>query len=825
MAAFFALVIAPLLMLAAAFELSREFSRGQELRAAVNRSYETRSQIQSVFSTLQDAETGQRGYVITGDRAFLEPYERALERLEGRERRLAELFEDEPDQLQRLAVLERLYAAKLQEMARILTARDTLGAEAARAAVAAGRGKALMDEIRLLVDEMIRAEAAGLEVRIAEEKRLARNAERAVVALFILMAAAIISAAVLVMRHFLSRRSLLSRMREVAARQQAVLDSATDGIITLNRSGSIESINRAGQRMFGWSAEELLRRDLSTLIELEDGREGAFVARLLGPNETLDGGVSREMTGRRRGDDTFPVEVALSEMELPGENRVVAMIRDISERQRVTRLKEEFVSTVSHELRTPLTSIAGSLGLVTGGAAGEISDRARRLVTIAQTNCQRLVRLINDILDIEKMESGKVRFELKPIPLPEIAARSVEEVRGFADGFGVRLDLRTDGTVPVVRADADRLVQVATNLLSNAAKFSPHGGEVEVSVGTIDGSARLSVRDRGPGIPETFRDRIFGKFAQADGSDTRQKSGTGLGLAIAREIVERHGGKLWFDTPADGGAVFHMDLPKVGEHTAGLEPGVRLLICEDEVVTAAALRETLEDEGFIVDITETLADAEQALRRADYACLVTDLKLPDGDGLSLIRRMRSGPESRRVPVIVVSGDAALRREQSRALALDVVAWIGKPVDPARLKDAILAALEAEGGRPLILHVDDDRDMLQITAAALASCGEVISVESLVEARNVLGEKRPDVVVLDLGLADGSGLDLLPDTKQLGIPVVVFTAQEAGPELASRVESVLTKSRTSLSSLARTVRRLTRPSSVDQAVESQPESVS
>jgi PAS domain S-box-containing protein len=802
-----AVILVAVLMIAAGLQFSRDAQRGRELREAVNRSYETRSQMQAVFSTLQDAETGQRGFVITQSPAFLQPYRTAVASVDGRLDALEALLAQEPDQKRRLARLRVITRAKFAEMARVLAAMDQSGPEAARSAVAEGTGMRTMDEARRLVAEMIRAEALSLEARVAEEQARARAAERIVFLLFALVAATLAAAAALIFVHARSRRALLARAEDAAARQRAILDSATDGIITLNRSGTVESINAAGLRMFGWSAGEIGRRDLSTLLRLEDEPEGVFVARLLGPGRD---GAAREMVGLRSDGTTFPAEVAVSEMHLPDGLRLVAIVRDIGERRRTERLKDEFVSTVSHELRTPLTSIAGSLGLVTGGAAGELPERARRLITIAETNCQRLVRLINDILDIEKMESGKIRFDLRPTPLGEIAARSIEEVRGFADGFGVRLRLEQEGSTPIIRGDADRLVQVTVNLLSNAAKFSPAGSDVIVVIGSSEDTARLSVYDRGPGVPETFRRHIFGKFAQADGSDTRQKGGTGLGLAIAKEIMERHGGALTFDNLPEGGAVFRMELPKVGEHMG--EQGVRLMVCEDEVVTAAALREVLEDEGFIVDITETLADAEQAIRRQEYACLVMDLKLPDGDGFALIRRLHADGE-RRIPIIVVSGDAARRREQARSLALDVVAWMGKPVDPARLKDAILSALAAADGRkPVILHVDDDRDMLQITAAALSGCGEVVGAPGLAAAREFLAHRTPDLVILDLGLADGSGLDLLPDLTDAegrAIPVVVFSAQDADQQLSTRVDSVLTKSRTSLSALARTVRRLTR----------------
>ena len=806
----FALIVVPLLMLTAGVQLGQELRRGRELREAVNRSFERRAEALEVFSLIQAAETGQRGYVLTQDPRFLQPYQTAVAQLEARSSALGAAVAGDPDQQARVARLEQLSRNKLQDLSIVLAVLERSGPDAARAIVAEGSGRELMDQIRTLSAEFVAVEAEGLERRLDEEQGRSVRTERSVILLLVLLGTVVTGAGFLFLRHVQGRRALLTQVEEVAARQQAVLDSAIDAIVTLNPSGTIETVNAAGERMFGYEERALLRRDLSTVLDMDTATAEPFLDRLIGPGETLRSGVAKEMTGRRRDGDTFPADVALGEMRLPDGPRVVAIVRDISERQRVSQLKEEFVSTVSHELRTPLTSIAGSLGLVSGGAAGDLPTQARRLVDIALTNCQRLVRLINDVLDIEKMESGQARFDLRPAPLGEIAARSVEDTRGFAEGLGVRLRLETDGSAPMIRADADRIVQVSINLLSNAAKFSPPGETVVLQVATVDDKARLSVRDRGPGVPDAFRDRIFTKFAQADGSDTRQKGGTGLGLVIAREIVERHGGRLWYENMPDGGALFLAEFAKIGEHAAVLEPGVRLLVCEDEVVTAAALREVLEDEGFIVDVAETLADAEQALRRADYACLVTDLRLPDGSGLGLVERLRANLDVRRIPIIVVSGDAERQRSSPGAARLDIAAWMNKPVDAVRLKDAILEALAGSGRRPVILHVDDDVDMLQITAAALSGCGEVISAASLAAAREILQSRRPDLVVLDIGLADGSGLQLLPELESAPegrIPVVVFTAQSGDANLSSRVDAVLTKSRTSLSALARTVRRL------------------
>jgi hypothetical protein len=212
-------------------------------------------------------------------------------------------------------------------------------------------------------------------------------------------------------------------------------------------------------------------------------------------------------------------------------------------------------------MRTPLTSISGSLGLLKGGAAGELPERAMRLITIAHSNSERLVRLINDILDIEKIESGKMNFALQPVELGAALEQAIEANRGFADNLNVQLVLEPVAEPALTLADPDRLTQVITNLLSNAAKFSPPGEAVSIGLATQADRHRITVADRGPGIPDEFRSRIFSKFAQADASDTRAQGGTGLGLSIVREIVTRLGGSVGFEARDGGGTVFHVDLP------------------------------------------------------------------------------------------------------------------------------------------------------------------------------------------------------------------------------------------------------------------------
>ena len=235
-------------------------------------------------------------------------------------------------------------------------------------------------------------------------------------------------------------------------------------------------------------------------------------------------------------------------------------ISDISERKHLERLKDEFVSTVSHELRTPLTSITGSLGLINGGALGAVPDAIKDMLAIAEGNSRRLRQLIDDLLDMDKLIAGKMSIDLQPIKLDELLAECDASHQGFAQHLGVRL-LHSNCPDLQVLADAQRLQQVLSNLLSNALKFSPAQGEVRLYSELAGQSVRILVSDQGLGIPADFTARIFKKFSQADASDSRQKGGTGLGLAISKELIERMGGTIGFVSGLQRGSTFWIELP------------------------------------------------------------------------------------------------------------------------------------------------------------------------------------------------------------------------------------------------------------------------
>jgi signal transduction histidine kinase len=342
----------------------------------------------------------------------------------------------------------------------------------------------------------------------------------------------------------------------------------------------------------------------------------------------------------RRPDGTrVAVEVRATMLD---DGRVQVIARDVSERKEVERVKDEFVSVVSHELRTPLTSIRGALGLLAAGKLDDAPDKRRRMFELAASNTDRLIRLINDILDIERMRSGGVAFERTELAVSDLVANAVEAMRPIADREKVALQVDVDDLH--IFADADRMTQTLTNLIDNAIKFSPSNSSIDISVQRDDRFAVFEIRDRGRGIPAAMRDSVFNRFQQVDNSDSRDKGGTGLGLAICRSIVEQHGGRIWVESEIGQGSAFRFTIPLMRQEqqtAVANSDHPRILVCDDDSDLVDVVRATLAERGYEVIGTVHGREAIEQFDRLGADLAVIDIVLPDISGLRVLRHIRS----------------------------------------------------------------------------------------------------------------------------------------------------------------------------------------
>ncbi|MBQ0721533.1 MAG: response regulator [Gammaproteobacteria bacterium] len=589
-----------------------------------------------------------------------------------------------------------------------------------------------------------------------------------------------------------------------AERMRAIVDNVIDGIITVSSTGLIESINAAVTKIFGYSAAELIGQPLQRLLT-SPLDESVLLQR---PDGELTSPYC-EVEGLRKSGEVFPLEVAVSEMTIGGERLYTAIMRDVTERKRVENLKNQFISTVSHELRTPLTSIRGALGIVLGKESASLSPKAKKMLDTANRNSERLTLLINDILDLEKIEAGEMSFELRVVDIHALAERALLENESYAKNYQVDLHLQpTEGDAIFVLGDENRLLQVFANLLSNAIKFSPSGDRVSIDLSkSIDGRVRIAVIDKGAGIPEEFQARIFARFAQADASDTRQQGGTGLGLAVSKAIVEHHSGLIGFESKVGSGSTFYFDLPEWQDivRADNHQDYPRALICEDNLDVAFILSTLLMDQGLVSDTATTGAAVKTLLAERDYQLMLLDLTLPDTDGISLLRDLRALPGTSTLPVIVVSANIGENADKGKNEALAVIDWLQKPIDELRLSQALLHALQGDGEYQ-ILHVEDDLDVVQVVGEMVAGMGQYHYATTLTQARACLQEQDFDLVILDLTLPDGQGAELL-DSLAGKAPVVVFSGKEPDKILAQHIDAALTKATVSNEQLVMAIRRV------------------
>ncbi|MEA1988496.1 MAG: PAS domain S-box protein [Pseudomonadota bacterium] len=609
------------------------------------------------------------------------------------------------------------------------------------------------------------------------------------------------------------------KQKDLQNRNKAILDTVVDGIITISNKGCIETVNPAAVKIFGYSADEMIGENVKMLMPnpYRDEHDG-YLAHHMHTGEKKVIGIGREVEGQRKDGTIFPLELAVSEMVVNGEILFTGIVRDITERKESEKMKEEFISTVSHELRTPLTSIRGSIGLLTGGMAGEFNEQAQKLLNMAHNNTERLLMLINDILDISKLESGKMDFNFATVDVEGLLTQAIESNQGYAEQHNVQFVLDSKIKGAKVHGDENRLMQVMNNLMSNAAKFAPAGDEVLVAAVRHHQQIRISVTDHGPGIPKELESKIFDKFTQADSSDTRQVGGTGLGLNITKAMVEKHNGRIAFVSELGVGTTFYIDLPEqvsvenpIAVAESQRQRSQRILICEDEPDIASLLRLMLAQAGFDSDTAASAEAVQQLLQENDYVAMTLDIMLPGKNGVDLYKELREDPKQHNLPIVFVSAKANQTKVSQGNTLSGVVEWINKPIDETALIEAIEKSINHlhMAKENSILHVEDDKDICKLVNILLGEKFKMNQAGSLAEAKKLLKENSYDLLLLDIGLPDGSGLDLIEYVRKLSKApeVVIFSADEIKINQQMPVASALVKSRTTNSELVENIEKI------------------
>lgn len=598
--------------------------------------------------------------------------------------------------------------------------------------------------------------------------------------------------------------------------KQSILDNVYEGIITIDAKGTVDSFNLAAEKIFGYRLDEVIGQNVKILMpEPYHSEHDGYLSSFMGGGKAKIIGTGREVEGRRQDGSTFPLFLAVTQIQNHSKPLFVGMVRDLSEQKRLEKLKNEFVSTVSHELRTPLTSIRGSLSLIESGVMGEVGEKISPLIQIALNNSERLILLINDILDMEKIESGKMDFDLVQTDLSNMIEEAIQSNEGFAKEHEVKLSYENPVKNVPVYIDMNRMQQVLGNLISNAVKYSPKDDTVTISLIVTKRIARIEVHDNGLGVPQEFKKQIFQKFAQADSSDTKQKGGTGLGLNISKAIIEKFGGNIGFWSPPGKGATFFVDLPVINEANSSKalteELRGRILIVEDDHDVATLIRIMLENEDFECDIAYNAKEAKSLLKKSRYDAMTLDIMLPDQDGIALLEEIRSDEMFHDLAVVVVSAKALASKAENAHVSLEVIDWIHKPIDQEKLVRSLNKAMVLnENIRPRILHVEDDPDIARVVKILIGDLGEIDLVRDKTEAMKKLEEKEVyNLFLLDIMLPDGSSEELIPYIKEhyADIPIVLFSALEVDAKLKEQVSKALVKSRTSNTFLVETIKKI------------------
>jgi PAS domain S-box-containing protein len=583
---------------------------------------------------------------------------------------------------------------------------------------------------------------------------------------------------------------MLRHQQEESTKNQSILTSIADGVIVNSAEGKTIMVNPAAERILDMDSGLLLDQDFDTLFSVFDakGKEQAIAA--------MEALLSTPASKMRKAfkmtleiDDRV-VHAHLSPVQTQRNDflGVVTVLRDITKEVEADRAKSEFVSNVSHELRTPMTAIKGYTDLLHAGAVGPVNNDQERFLSIIRNNADRLTALINDLLDISRVETGRVRFEPRPLQIGDVIADVVNALAVPAEDKQQTLTYEVVGGLPDVIGDRDRLNQVITNLVGNAIFYTPAGGKIEVRAYPVEGAVRVDVKDTGIGIASSDLGRIFERFYRADDPVVQEAAGTGLGLSIVKMFVEMHGGRVWVESEPGKGSTFTVLLPvPEQEETEAVKEGRRvpkrlmartrtILVVDDDATVSELVKIQLERSGYQVSVLGRGASVKTWAEKKHPDLILLDLILPDMDemdGLDVLRDLKRTATTADIPVIIMS----ITQDDGTAWQLGAVDYLTKPVDGEDLLRSVEQALTWQGQ---VLIVEDDPDTVGLFSATMRKIGFTPLVaangyEALAMARRY----RPDLILLDLRLPGMDGYESLTHLKRdvvtQTIPIITVSA--------------------------------------------------
>src|SRR3984893_157678 len=923
------------------YRSTARFAEASEWR---KHTYEVLRNLDETVVRLVDAETGQRGYLLTGDDAYLEPYRAAIKSIDQKIGDLNSLTSDNPNQQKRIQILEALAGKKLAELQRTIDLGKNEGLAAANRVVLEGSGKEAMDQIRALVSEMTNEEENLLKLRTQKANESAARTSRTI------LAGTLVSISLVVLCFGLLNRELSERKRAQEALSKSekwlstTLSSIGEAVIATDLNGAVTFLNSVAQSLTGWNLEEARGKSMNLVFDIvnaetrrpvenpvkkvfregkivgladhtvllsKDGREfdiedsaapiltetGDRYGVLLVFRDITEKKLAEEETRRQKellqlilgsiGDgvvvadengkfllfndsaeqmlglgatDTTPdqwtdryglfqpgtvipfvptelpltrairgesvdsaevfvrhpnnadgVLLSITGRPLKDENGTLrggvvvfhditlqkrsaeALVRAKDEAERANKFKDQFLSTMSHELRTPLNAVLGFSDLLADERYGTLNDRQRRYVCHIHTGGTHLLKLITDILDLSKIEAGRMEIVREDVSIASAFAEVLSALQPLADKKSQCLTQRVEPRL-YVHVDATRLKQILMNLVGNAIKFTPEVGQIELVARQVGGQVRLEVRDNGPGIAPEEQQRIFEGFFRLTQTGNATE-GTGLGLAITARLVELHGSKLEIESKPGHGTCFYFSLPLLATEPdepaqttiATLRAGKipRILIVEDNAATGQLIQSQLTSSGY-----ETLR-CDQPERATEMAAeyqpdaITLDLLLQPVHRLEVLLQLKNDPRTLKIPVIVVT----IVDQPGVGTALGADEYLVKPVDKATLLSAVERCLSSRGAAAparAILLVEDDASTREMIEELLTVSGySVITAVDGAQARARVAHSLPELVILDLVLPKMSGFELLAEwrgsPRTADLPVFVLTSKDLTKE--------------------------------------------